>query len=358
MTGPRIAAFVSPHGFGHAARSSAVMLETERVGGAAFDVFTTAPRWFFEESLGDRFDYHEEVVDVGFRQQSALHADVPATVAALRGLLPFDADRVSRLADRVRGAGCRAVLCDIAPLGIAVAEAAGLPSLLLENFSWGWLYEPYLREEAALGPFGAELDRWAAAATVHIQARPMCVRDEALRAVDPIARPPRRDREATRRELGIPASAPLVVVTMGGYSEDLSFVPRLREVSDAHFLITGAIRTESGANLYLFDNATPLYMPDVLEAADAVVAKLGYGMVSEVWRSGLPFAQVTRPGFREMASLERFAQDELSGFLMDAAAFSRGEWIARLPELLDMPRRPHTGGGAGEVADILLRLAD
>ena len=333
------------------------MLESARAGGAAFDSFTTAPRWFFEESLGDRFAYHEEVVDVGFRQRSALHADVPATVAALRGLLPFGADRVSRLADRVREAGCRAVFCDIAPLGIAVAEAAGLPSLLLENFSWGWLYEQYLRDEGALGSLGAELDRWAAAATVHIQARPMCVREEALRAVVPIGRPPRRARGATRRALGIPESATLVVVTMGGYAEDLSFVPRLREVSDAHFLVTGATRTEAAANLHFFDNATPLYMPDVLEAADTVVAKLGYGIVSEVWRSGLPFAQVTRPGFREMASLERFAADELSGFLMDAGAFSQGDWIDRLPELLDMPRRPHTGGGAGEVADALLRLA-
>lgn len=357
MTGPRIAAFVSPHGFGHAARSSAVMLEAARAGGAAFDIFTTAPKWFFEESLGDRFAYHEEVVDVGFRQRSALHANVPATVEALRNLLPFDADRVRHIAERVKAAGCRAVLCDIAPFGIAVAEAAGLPSLLLENFSWGWLYEPYLGDEAALGALGEELDRWAAAATVHIQARPMCVRDEALRAVDPIGRPPRRDRETTRRELAIPESATLVVVTMGGYAEDLSYVPRLRDVPDAHFLVTGATRTEAGANLHFFDNATPLYMPDVLEAADAVVAKLGYGMVSEVWRSGLPFAQVTRPGFREMASLERFAADELSGFLMDAGAFSRGEWIARLPELLDMPRRPHAGGGAREVADALLRLA-
>lgn len=357
MTGPRIAAFVSPHGFGHAARSSAVMLETERVGGAAFDVFTTAPRWFFEESLGDRFDYHEEVVDVGFRQQSALHADVPATVAALRGLLPFDADRVSRLADRVRGAGCRAVLCDIAPLGIAVAEAAGLPSLLLENFSWGWLYEPYLRKEPALGRFGAELDRWSTTATAHVQARPMCLRDEGLRAVDPIGRPPRRDRGETRRALGLPADVPLIVVTMGGYEEDLSFVPRLQEVEDAHFLVTGAGRTEAIANVHFFDNATPLYMPDVLEAADAVVAKLGYGMVSEVWRAGLPFAHVTRPGFREMESLERFAADEFSGFLLDADAFSRGAWIPRLGELVSMPRRPHAGGGAGDVADMLLGMA-
>jgi hypothetical protein len=334
------------------------MLEASRVGGAAFDVFTTAPRWFFEESLGDRFTYHEEVVDVGFRQRSALHVDVPATVAAVGDFLPFDEEWVARVADRVRSAGCRAVLCDIAPLGVAAAQAAGLPSVLLENFSWGWLYEPYFDVEPGLRGLARELDRWTTSATVHVQARPMCVRDRALEAVDPIARPPRRDRPETRRALGVPPDVPLVVVTMGGYAEDLSFVPRLRDMTGVHFLVTGASRTDTAANVHLFDNATPLYMPDVLRAADGVVAKLGYGMVSEVWREGLPFAHVTRPGFREMASLERFAEAELSGFLLDDLEFSHGDWIRRLPELLAMPRRPHAGGGAGRVAEILLTLAD
>ena len=105
--------------------------------------------------------------------------------------------------------------------------------------------------------------------------------------------------------------------------------------------------------MHLFDNETALYMPDVLRAADAVVAKLGYGMISEVWREGLPFAHVTRPGFREMAALEAFADAHLSGFRLTDEAFVGGGWIDRVPELLAMPRRPHEGGGARRVAEIL-----
>jgi hypothetical protein len=89
-TGPRIAVFVSPHGFGHAARSSAVMAEAHRRSGATFDLFTTVPEWFFGESIAGGFRYHDVVVDVGFRQRSALEFDLPATVAALREHLPFD----------------------------------------------------------------------------------------------------------------------------------------------------------------------------------------------------------------------------------------------------------------------------
>jgi hypothetical protein len=333
------------------------MLSAIEESGAYFDVFTTAPRWFFEESLGGAFGYHEEIVDVGFRQRSALHVDVGATSEALRAFLPLDPERIGALGERVRSLGCQAVLCDIAPFGVAVAEVAGLPSLLLENFSWPWLYEPYHDAEPDLASYGAELARWTARATVHVQARPMCVRDPALEAVDPIGRPPRLSRREARRRLGLSPSESLVVVTMGGYGEDLSFLPRLRKLNGLRFLVTGAHRTEVRGNVHLYDNETPLYMPDALRAADAVVAKLGYGMVSEVWAEGLPFAHVTRPGFREMDALEAFADEHLSGFLLDDVAFGAGEWIERLPELLAMKRLPHEGGGAKRVAEILVGLA-
>jgi hypothetical protein len=125
------------------------MAEAHRRSGATFDLFTTVPEWFFGESIAGGFRYHDVVVDVGFRQRSALEFDLPATVAALREHLPFDDRWVRRLARTVRAAGCTAVLCDIASLGVAVAEEAGLPFLLVENFTWPWLYEPLFAEVGA-----------------------------------------------------------------------------------------------------------------------------------------------------------------------------------------------------------------
>lgn len=352
----RLAAFVSPHGFGHAARSSAVMAAAHRQGGVHFDLFTSAPRWFFEESIAGTFRYHEAVVDVGFRQRSALEVDLPATIAALLDHVPFDEGLIGGLADQVRSAGCAGVLCDIAPLGIAVAERAGLPSVLVENFSWPWLYEPYTSDVPRLGAIGVELDQWSERATVHVQARPVCHRRPNLELVDPISREPRLERAEARRALGVEHDGPVVVLTMGGYGEDFPFLDRLRELRDTTFLVTGMPATGIDGNLLLFDNGTPLFMPDVLRAADAVVAKLGYGTVAEVWREGLPFGHVTRRDFREMPPLERFAADEMSGFLIEGDAFASGQWADRIPELLAEPRRPHTTGGASRVAEILLEV--
>jgi len=357
MSRGSLAAFVSPHGFGHAARASAILAAAHRRSGARVHLFTSAPRWFFEESIAGVFDYHLLESDIGFRQKSALHIDLPGTIEALGEHLPFDEALLDRLAERVVEAKCRAVLCDISALGVAVARRAGVPSVLVENFRWAWLYEPLGEPGSALHDFGRSIDAWVDQADRHLQARPVCERVEGHEVIDPVSRERRLDRPRARAALGIEGEGPVVVVTMGGYGEDLPFLDRLAAMSETTFVVTGVPSSRRAGNLRLFDNNTPLFMPDVLRAADAVVAKLGYGTVSEVWREGLPLAGVTRPDFREMASLEAFAEDELSGFVVTSEDFREGTWIDRLPELLTCPRRPHPGGGAERAAEVLLEVA-
>jgi hypothetical protein len=119
-----VAYFVSSHGFGHAARAAAVMEGIRgRVEDVRFEIFGGTPKWFFEDSVRAEFSYHRTRTDVGLVQKSPVEEDPAATVAALEGFLPFDSARVGELAEAVKRGGCRAVLCDISPLGIAVAEA-------------------------------------------------------------------------------------------------------------------------------------------------------------------------------------------------------------------------------------------
>ncbi len=353
----RLAFFVSPHGYGHAARSSAVMAALHEKTGAEFEVFTTVPRWFFDESIEGLFRYHDVACDVGFVQASALRYDLDRTVEALHGLLPFAQAVVDDLAVRVLDAACTAVLCDIAPLGIAVGERAGLPSVLLESFSWQWLYEPLHERCPALERFSGELDRWWRKATLHIQTEPLCWRDEAVETlVDPISRAPRLEREQARAQLSIHPDARVVVITMGGYGESLPFLERLGTMSDVIFLVTGASETTREGNLMLFSSQDAIFMPDLLRAADALVAKLGYGIIAEAWSEGLPFAYVSRRDFREMPPLEAFVRRELPGFEITPEDFAQGGWIDRIPELLSFSRRPRADSGADHVAEVVSAL--
>ena len=69
----RLAYFVSPHGFGHAARACAVMQAVRTAWpDVVFEVFTLVPEWFFAESLGSGFRHHLLRTDVGLVQRTTL----------------------------------------------------------------------------------------------------------------------------------------------------------------------------------------------------------------------------------------------------------------------------------------------
>jgi len=323
-----------------------------RMAGVRFEVYAATPRWFFDESIAGQHRYHELHGDVGFVQRSALKLDIHATVSALSALLPFDDVLLDGLALEVRRAGCRAVLCDIAPLGIAVAERARIPSILVENFTWPWIYEPLLGDTPALAPLSAELERWFSRAAFHVQTEPFChPAPRAALVVPPVSRQPRRTRAEVRRELGLDQEAPTVVVTLGGTPQQLAFVDRMRAASEVTFLVTGAAATRTEGNVHLYDNDTRIYMPDFVRAADAVVAKLGYNTIAEVWREGRPLAWVARPRFREGVPLGAWVAGRLPGFEIEPTEFESGRWLDRLPDLLatEAPG-PGGAGGAGQVA--------
>jgi hypothetical protein len=332
------------------------MAELARVADARFELYTATPRWFFDESVQGRYRRHELHADVGFVQRSALAYDLPATVAALRKLLPFDAALLDGLALEVRRAGCRAVLCDVAAMGIAVAERAGVPSVLIENFTWPWMYEPLLGEALGLAPLSDQLASWYGRATFHVQAEPVCApAPGATLVVPPVSRAPRRSREETRTALGLGEREPVVLVTMGGVAHELDFLERMRAAEDVTFLVTGAAAARPVGNVRLYDNDTSIYMPDLIRAADAVVAKLSYSTLAEVWREGRPLAWVTRPDFRESGPLGAWVTGRLAGFSMEPEEFESGDWLDRVPGLLATPAPPGGGqGGAGPVAAFLM----
>ncbi len=344
-----LAVFVSPHGFGHAARASAVMRALAPHVTEPFQLFATTPRWFFDEAVAGRYVLHQVETDVGFRQRDALAFDLDGTVRALDRFLPFDPALVEALSAKVSAARCGAVLCDISPLGVAVAERAGVPSILVENFIWPWLYEPLLTEAPGLAAHAATLERWFSRATVHIQATPFCEPTPAAAPVPPVCRPVCRSREEVRRELSIPLDAPTVVLTMGGVDQALPFLGRLPGLAPVHFIVTGAPATRSEGTVRAFDRDTRLYMPDLVGAADAVVAKLGYSTLAEVWSAGKPLARITRDDFREMPALDAWAERNVPGFAVPAADFAGGGWLERVDELLALAP---VGRGSGSVVPL------
>jgi hypothetical protein len=290
------------------------------------DLFTTVPEWFFADSLSVRWELHHEPCDIGLVQSDALHEDLAGTVRALDALLPFAAARVAALAALVRARGCQAVLCDVAPLGIAVAQAAGLPAGLIENFTWDWIYAAYLGAEPGLARHADELARWFARAEVHVQTTPACRPLPAAYQVPPVARRPRRSREEVRQQLGLLDGERAVLVTMGGIPWDFAgFTPR-PPAGVVLVVPGGASERRRLAQAILLPFHSPLYHPDLVAAADAVVGKLGYSTFAEAWTTGVPYGFIPRDPFPESPVLADFVQGGGAGAEVSPRRLAEEDW--------------------------------
>lgn len=358
--GRKIACFISPHGFGHAARAAAIMEEMRTLDvSVRFEIFTMVPRWFFEQSLKGSFGYHPFQTDVGLVQQSPLAVDLEETLQRLEEFLPFDSSEVSRLAEKLRALGCSLVICDIAPLGISVAAEAGIASVLIENFTWDWIYEGYAASEPRLENFIHYLRARFQSADHHIQTEPICRRSPSSLVTRPVSRRVRTAGDEIRRRLGIAESSRAVLITMGGIPARHLFLDQLKSFAGTHFVIAGTGDIEqTHDNVTLIPRDSGLFHPDLVGACDAVVGKTGYSTVAEVYRAGIPFGFVARRDFRESEVLASFIEREMRGLALEETDFASGAWLRRIPELLALPRieRGPAENGAAQAARFLLGI--
>lgn len=357
--GVTLACFVSPHGFGHAARTCAVL---EVVASLLPDlhahIFTTAPKWFFTDSLRFPFTYHDCACDVGMVQLSPLHEDVPATIARLDQFIPFDRALVHQLAEQLKHLHVRAVLCDISPLGIAVASAARLPSILLENFTWDWIYEGYAEDNPRMAEFAHYLAEVFVSATYRVQAEPMCRRVPGALTVGPISRAPRSAPSTTRRALNIAKDSRMILLTMGGVSH--AHVPSTGAKSLANLTIVipnNVPSIEWHDHVILLPWHSEFFHPDLVAAADVVIGKLGYSTLAEAYNAGTALAWLHRPQFRESAAMASFVRAYMNQVELPEHALADGTWMAAIEPLLDMPRRlPTFPPGAAPAAELVTRV--
>ena len=353
-----IAWFVSPHGFGHAACAGAVMEAIRDLEPAVgFELFTTLPRWFFEETLDGGFGYHGVETDIGLVQKTPFEADLEETKQALNRFLPFSESLIAALAGHLRELSCRMVVSDISALGILAAQSAQVSSVLVENFTWDWIYSNYDSLSPALDTPAAYLRTCYQSVDHHIQTEPICFRQPVDLTVGPASRKTRNSPTDTRRQLDIEPDQKLVLITSGGVPKEKPPMAALKQFSDIQFVIPGLTETLREDNVLCLKNASPFFHPDLVAAADAVIGKAGHSTIAEVFHAGVPFGYVSRPGFPESRVLADFINIEMSGMPIDPSAFHSGALGNGLDRLLHLPKRqPGVPNGAVQIAEYILNL--
>ncbi len=336
-----VAFFVSPHGFGHAARAASVIESMQDINNSLrVEIFTKVPQWFFRQSISREFGYHSLLTDIGLVQKSPLIDDVPATVSSLNNFIPFDKALVQSISSQLRENGCDLVICDISPLGIAVAKEAQIASVLVENFTWDWIYKKYSQIDQRFNKHIDYLKSLFLSVDYHIQTEPVCCYSEKADFISlPISRKVRTSSKVIHERLAVSEDAKLVLITMGGFSGQYTFLDKLKAVKNIDFLIPGDVQHASNCgNLHLLPKNSSFFHPDLVNACDLVIGKAGYSTVAEVYYAGVPFGYVTRENFQESDIMGTYITEKMFGLPISETEFQDSRWTDKLNELLTFPR--------------------
>jgi len=243
--------------------------------------------------------------------------------------------------------GATVVLGDTPPLAPAAAAQAGVPSVVIGNFTWDWIYEAYATFERD-APGVIETIRDAYRQCTHALRLPLHggfatvprITDIAL-----IARCSTRNRADTRRLLSIPDDRPSVLASFGAYGLDLPF---------------DDIARREGLTVISSPTAPPaaLAYEDLVAAADVVVSKPGYGIVSECVANGTPLLYTSRGQFIEYDVFVAEMPRLLRCRFMPQDDLRSGRWRTHVDALLaqaSLPERARVDG-ADVAAKLILSL--
>ncbi len=353
-----LAVYVSGHGYGHATRVGEVLRAVRRRDASIpVAIVTSGPEALYRRAVRGPFEFRAEACDTGLAQKSALVIDEEGTVDAWRRFDAGYAARVEREARWLRDAGASVVLGDIPPLAFAAAADAGVPAIALGNFSWDWIYrhfaarQPALHEAAdraaaAYGRCGLLLELPFAG---DLSAFPRRER------IPLVARHPRADRGDTRRKLHLDGA--VVLVSFGGLGLP-GFDPAvLARMPGFTFIVSDGDR--GPANVRCVTNTTMeaacLEYVDLVAAADVVVTKPGYGIVSDAIAAGTRMIYTDRGDFPEYPILVREMAEWLACAYVTNTQLLDGDFASEIDAVLARPMpAPPPMDGAERAADRIL----
>ncbi len=362
--------YISGHGFGHATRSLVVIDHILALRPTCRIVVRSSVPAPFLASAGYRaVDVQHVETDTGVVQIDSLSLDEAETARRAAAFYATFDERVNAESAILSAIGPAVVVGDIPPLAFAAADRAGVPSVALGNFTWDWIYAAYPAFDT-LAPETLAILRAAYSKTGAALRLPFAggfaPMEPVTRDVPLVARHSRLGRVATREALDLPEGRPVVLSSFGGHGAAMPYDEIVRRSNLTLVVTDHELPTLSadGDRLRRFSiadlGARGVRYEDLVAAADVVVSKPGYGIVSECIANDAAMLYTSRGHFVEqdvmVASMARvmrcryISQDDLRA----------GRWQADIDALLKQPApaaRMETNG-ASVVARAILAIAD
>lgn len=335
--------YVSGHGFGHARRSAEIiraLLQRDR--DLTVHIRTSAPRFIFD-TIGDpRARYQTSEIDTGVVERDPLNLDTAATLARFRALLDRADTLIATESDVIKRLDASLILADVPFLAGEIAARAGSPCVAVSNFTWDWIFEPWVasardRDRDLLDAVRLAYSKMAGLIRLpfgHDAPRFPRVVDVPL-----VANRSRRPREETLAKLNLSHDhRPRILIGMRGGV----FVEALRTAATGapHLLFINPFERSEPlpGNVLSADCATPdITFADLTSISDVVISKLGYGIVADCIAARSRLLWPRRNDFREDELTAAGSRRYIAHRELPTNDFYNGNWNAHLDALLAQP---------------------
>jgi L-arabinokinase len=333
----------------------------------AVTIVTGAPVHVFgPDLLSTGLAVRHAILDTGAKQRDAFTVDQRGSleeyVATASG--PRRDQIIIEESTWLRECGADIVISDIVPLACVSAATAGVPCIAVSNFSWDFIYSEYL---TAAGSAFKDLvwqiaDDYACALCLlrlpgHV---PMPAFREVV-DVPLVVRHAKRSRHEVRSSMGLPLDAKIACFIYGGQPPGADW--KLKESclpAGWLCLVCSAGKPPGGdplpPNFILVPGDS--YTPDLIEASDVVLGKIGYGTTSECLAHHRPLVFLRRDYFNEEPFLRKLLEVHESAVEMKRRDFLAGNWAPYLQAAVTLkPNYNYPTNGADVVAEEVIQTA-
>jgi hypothetical protein len=322
-----LAAYVTSHGFGHLNRVVTVL---NRIPADVAIEIRCAPDLFqrWGERLRREVRFSAGVYDAGAVNPPGDSSSTDGVATLERAIEVHAAARagLDAEADWLRSRGVSVVLCDVPAPPLSAAARAGIPGCLLANFTWADIYAPLAARGLVAGgrELVRDLRREYRKARVVFRAEPGMAMSW-LPGQVPVGLVMEHGQDRRReleREFGLSRGVKLAGFYVGRYGQrDLAW-ERLEGMGrlGVHFVSLHAPDGEVPGNFHVV-RAEAWSGADLAASVDVMVAKAGYGVVSEAMAAGAPLIYPPRSGFAEHRILDRALRAWGGGIPVSAQRF-------------------------------------
>jgi L-arabinokinase len=350
-----LAFYISGHGYGHASRQIEIINAiARRAPGSRIFIRSSASRQLFERTVNARYELDERPCDTGVVQIDSLRLDEAETIRCAAEFYRTFESRTRDEADRLTSRGVRLVVADAPPLACAAAAHAGIPSIVISNFTWDWIYSGYPEHLPSAPELIPTIQRGyhGTDAAWRLPMHGGFGTFERVVDLPFVARHATHPREDTRRTLGLPLDRRIALSSFSIYGADGIDFSNLDSTRGWDVVLTGSGDAPPARDGMRFVHEPSLYAAqlryeDLVAACDVVVTKPGYGIISECIANGTSMVYTSRGRFVEYDVLVQEMPRYLRCAYLDHASLFAGRWRAALDAAVNAvspPEKPMTNG--------------